>query len=85
MDGHVLSEFVDAAGIDPEAVDPAALVEVGLRDASVRGERERSIAFLEDAVETETESEPEAEPESEAREVPESNRARHADASDTRA
>jgi len=62
-----------------------AAIALGLRDASVRGERERSIAFLEDAVETETESEPEAEPESEVREVPESDRARDADASDARA
>ena len=34
-DDHALAELVDEAGIDPEAVDPAALVEVGLANAAV--------------------------------------------------
>ncbi|ELK52960.1 MULTISPECIES: hypothetical protein [Haloferax] len=42
MDDHVLSEFVDAAGIDPEAVDPAALVEVGLAYVAIE-EYEQAI------------------------------------------
>ncbi|MDS0242851.1 MULTISPECIES: tetratricopeptide repeat protein [Haloferax] len=34
-DDHALAELVDEAGIDPEAVDPAALVEVGLAYVAV--------------------------------------------------
>ncbi|RDZ63770.1 hypothetical protein C5B90_11615 [Haloferax sp. Atlit-12N] len=50
--------FLAERGLHEEAVrcfDTA--ISLGLRDSSVRGERERSLALLEDAVENETETE----------------------------
>ncbi|RDZ44759.1 hypothetical protein C5B91_09675 [Haloferax sp. Atlit-10N] len=48
-DDHVLAEFVDEDGIDPEAVDAAALVEVGLAYAAIE-EYEQAVDSFSRAV-----------------------------------